>query len=169
MTPSQAKNAISKALLEIIDPRPSAAQKRKIRAYFENKCAYCGCNIPPEGRTGHIDHLIPRQQGGTNHLSNLVLACNICNGDEKLDQNWRAFIHQKVGDPTERQERVARIERWITDQGGPVTTAAEAFADVQKARSTVVTAFDEATRTLKEKRSNQRFQPIENPRRVFSG
>ena len=96
MTPPQAKNAIFKALLEIVDPPPKPSEERRIRAFFENRCAYCSCEIPPGGRTGHIDHLIPRQQGGTNHLSNLVLACNICNGDEKLDQGWRDFINHKV-------------------------------------------------------------------------
>lgn len=157
MTPSQAKNSIAKALLELIEPRPNTAQKRKIRVFFENKCAYCGCDIPPEGRTGHMDHLIPRHSGGTNHISNLVLACNICNGDEKLDQDWQAYIHKKVRNPTERQERIARIERWIADQGGPVAIPPEARAEVEKARLQIIAAFDEATKDLRQKRSNQRF------------
>jgi len=58
MTPSQAKNAIFKALLEIVDPPLKPSEERRIRAFFENRCAYCNREIPVEGRTGHIDHLI---------------------------------------------------------------------------------------------------------------
>ena len=150
MTPSQAKNAVSKALLEIIDPPPSKTQERHIRAYFNNRCAYCGVNIPPEGRTGHIDHLIPRQNGGTNHISNLVLSCNICNGDEKLDQDWRVFIHQKVTDISERQLRIVAIEKWISDNAGPIALSSETIDFVQRSRLKVNLAFDQAITELKE-------------------
>jgi len=114
MTPSQAKNAIFKALLEIIDPPLKPTEERRIRAFFDNRCAYCSREIPPGERIGHIDHLIPRQQGGTNHSSNLVLACNICNGDEKLDLGWRDFIAHKILDHSQRQERIDRIEAWVS-------------------------------------------------------
>ena len=163
MTPSQAKNAISKALLEIIDPSPNNSKERTIRAFFENRCAYCGRDIPPLGRTGHIDHLVPRQNGGTNHISNLVLACNICNGDEKLDQDWRAFIQQKVSNVAERQQRIDRIEKWITEEGGPTALSPEMLADVERVRSKVFATFDHATKELKENRSNKALHATRLP------
>lgn len=160
MTPSQAKNAIFKALLEIVDPPPKPSEERRIRAFFENRCAYCSCEIPPVGRTGHIDHLIPRQQGGTNHLSNLVLACNICNGDEKLDQGWRDFINHKVLDPAQLQERIDRIEAWILQEGGPVSMSAQTQATIREAHSRVSQALDREISNLKEKKSNKALHRI---------
>lgn len=55
-------------------------------------CAYCK-------RTGAltIDHVIPRSQGGTNDISNLVLACADCNsskGNRTVDQWCEAGLPQ---------------------------------------------------------------------------
>ena len=160
MTPSQAKNAIFKALLEIIDPALKPPEERRIRAFFENRCAYCSRKIPAGGRTGHIDHLIPRQQGGTNHPSNLVLACNICNGDEKLDQGWRDFINYKVLDPTQRQERIGRIEAWISQKGGPISIPEQAQSIIREAHSRVVQVLDLEIDKLKQIRSNKALHRI---------
>lgn len=162
MTPPQAKNAIFKALLEIVDPPPKPSEERRIRAFFENRCAYCSCEIPPGGRTGHIDHLIPRQQGGTNHLSNLVLACNICNGDEKLDQGWRDFINHKVLDPAQLQERIGRIEAWISQEGGPISMPEQAQSIIREAHSRVVQILDLEISKLKQIRSNKALHRIAN-------
>lgn len=47
-------------------------------------CEYCGCALALQ-RSRHgppvatIDHYIPRVRGGTNHSSNLRLACESCN------------------------------------------------------------------------------------------
>jgi hypothetical protein len=160
MTPSQAKNAIFKALLEIVDPPLKPSEERRIRAFFENRCAYCNREIPVEGRTGHIDHLIPRQQGGTNHPSNLVLACNICNGDEKLDQGWREFINYKIQDPTQRQKRIDRIGAWISREGGPILIPGQAQAIIREAHSKVVQALDLEINKLKQMRSNKALHRI---------
>jgi len=160
MTSSQAKNAIFKALLEIIDPPLKPTEERRIRAFFENRCAYCSREIPPAERTGHIDHLIPRQQGGTNHPSNLVLACNICNGDEKLDQRWQDFIAQKVLDHAQRKERIDRIEAWISQEGGAITMSEQTQGIIREAHSRVVKVLDIEIKQLKEIRSNQAVHRI---------
>lgn len=46
------------------------------------KCQYCGmdCSEWPYWTFLTIDHIIPKQQGGTNDSSNLVTACRACNG-----------------------------------------------------------------------------------------
>ena len=85
------------------------ARKDPIREYFEARCAYCGTALSKAGREGDIDHATP---GAGNHLGNLVLACSPCNGDEKLDSDWRKFLNQKVSDPEVRQVRIANIEAW---------------------------------------------------------
>ncbi len=51
----------------------------EVREYLLEKwgrtCAYCGAgNVPLE-----IDHIHPRSQGGSDRVSNLTLACRVCN------------------------------------------------------------------------------------------
>ena len=43
-------------------------------------CAYCGRKYSPDRLT--LDHITPRQQGGTNKPSNLVTACDTCNSQK---------------------------------------------------------------------------------------
>lgn len=45
-------------------------------------CVYCGTT---EGRI-EVDHIIPRSRGGTDRLSNLVLACAACNARSRPGQ-----------------------------------------------------------------------------------
>ncbi|AXR98997.1 HNH endonuclease [Moraxella bovoculi] len=45
-------------------------------AIFHHRCAYFDCQITE--RSGHLDHLIPISDGGTNHKHNFVLACRHC-------------------------------------------------------------------------------------------
>jgi hypothetical protein len=106
---------MGRAVDAILDPWP--ASKAAIWAYFEAKCAYCGKALSKADRAGHIDHGTP---GGGSHLGNLILACSSCNGDEKLDSDWRDFLNQKVSDPQIRQARIARIEAWQALHPRPV-------------------------------------------------
>lgn len=47
---------------------------------FGHRCAYCG------GESGdpvlEVEHVVPRSRGGTNRVSNLVIACRTCNRDK---------------------------------------------------------------------------------------
>ena len=57
-----------------------------------------------------MDHLIPN---GGNGLYNKVLACSICNGDEKREQDWQEFLKEKCsGDPSIFNDRYQRIVTW---------------------------------------------------------
>lgn len=51
----------------------------EIREYllekWGRKCAYCGL----ENTRLEIDHIIPRSKGGSNRISNLIIACQNCN------------------------------------------------------------------------------------------
>lgn len=114
---SQAKNDIRSCLIEIIDPSPTKADKTRLWDYFEDGCAYCGKKLDRKSRKAHVDHLIPKDRG-FNHISNRVLACDVCNGDQKRDSYWRQFIATK-GTPEEQAARIARIERWIAETGRP--------------------------------------------------
>ncbi len=91
VTPSMAKNQIKRSLLQIIDTHPNKSQKQQVWNCFDNKCAYCDIVIDPNSRKGHLDHLQAVKDGGTNEIYNFVLACNICNGDEKREMMTRIY------------------------------------------------------------------------------
>lgn len=72
----------------------SGKRQRRKRSLIERdglRCRYCGC--PLQYLTATIDHWIPESRGGSDDLSNLVLACKPCNewkddltGDEFRDK-----------------------------------------------------------------------------------
>lgn len=114
VTPSMAKNQIKRSLLQIVDLHPNKMQKQQIWRYFDNKCAYCDITIDPNSRQGHLDHLLAVQNGGSNDIYNFVLACNICNGDEKRETQWREFLISKCKNLSDSTyvERLTKIETW---------------------------------------------------------
>jgi hypothetical protein len=119
MKPPQARNAIKKCLKALIDPKPKNQDKDKIWVYFKNRCAYCGDTLTKESRKGHIDHLHSEMEGGSNRLSNLVLTCATCNGDEKREANWSEFLAEKCGaDSKAYRERSKQIANWVEINGG---------------------------------------------------
>ncbi|WP_407943038.1 HNH endonuclease [Marinomonas atlantica] len=70
-----AKNKIRRSLVSIIDPYPSKSEVDQLWEYFESRCAYCGISINRGSRTGHLDHLIPSSEGGSNSIYNHALSC----------------------------------------------------------------------------------------------
>ena len=114
VTPSMAKNQIKRSLLQIIDTHPNKSQKQQVWNYFDNKCAYCDIVIDPNSRKGHLDHLQAVKDGGTNEIYNFVLACNICNGDEKREMPWREFLINKCQNLPDSVyvKRLVHIETW---------------------------------------------------------
>lgn len=133
---SAAKNRMARAVDSIMDPWP--ASKNAIWDYFASTCAYCGTELVKAERRGHIDHATP---GAGNHLGNLVLACSVCNGDEKLDMNWRDFLREKVADDGLRRERTARIERWQALHPKTESTASPEVAVIEEELRTMIEAF----------------------------
>ena len=51
------------------------AKARRIRERDGHKCVYCGAAEGPM----HLDHIIPRSQGGPDTAANLIVACASCN------------------------------------------------------------------------------------------
>lgn len=66
----------------------------EVRAYLLEKwqrtCAYCGT----QGVPLQIEHIVPHAKGGTNSVSNLTLACEVCN-TAKGTQAIEDFLKQK--------------------------------------------------------------------------
>jgi hypothetical protein len=57
-----------------------AATRNPVRRRAGEQCEYCGLSqddVPFV--TFHVDHIIPKQHGGTGDPSNLALACHHCN------------------------------------------------------------------------------------------
>jgi len=158
MTPSQARNAIKKSLKAIIDPKPSKADKEKIWRYFENQCAYCGCELNPNDRKAHLDHVVAEAEGGSNQLCNLILTCAECNGDEKREKDWQIFLLKKchednpndnLSETPKYQKRYNKITRWITEQGGSAMLMSEQQAQLESAFNTVDALYSNVVEQLR--------------------
>ncbi len=55
----------------------SKNKRHRIASKTDGRCFYCG-DIGAD-----IDHVIPKSKGGTNDISNLVIACKSCNRSKK--------------------------------------------------------------------------------------
>jgi len=82
--------------------------------YFESSCAYCGSLLERDSRTGHLDHLVPATESGSNNIHNHALSCARCNGDEKREESWQFFLEKKAKTPTLLKSRKEKIENWIS-------------------------------------------------------
>ena len=107
----QAKNMVTRCLRNIIDPVPTPKERKEVWEHFQNRCAYCGEPMDPAARIGHLDHVVPASQGGSNHVSNFVLSCPACNGDDKRELDWDKFLRSVAGDAY--GERRAKIHAWL--------------------------------------------------------
>ncbi len=141
---SAAKNRMARAVESILDPWPASTDP--IWDFFGSECAYCGVKSVKGERLGHIDHATSK---AGNHMGNLVLACSVCNGDEKLDMDWRAFLEQKVGDPALRQERIEQIERWQALHPKPELAASPEVAGIDAELRAMIVAFGERCAELR--------------------
>jgi len=78
------KHAVRRALLAGAVIGIAASQKAEITEIYRQakesprvRCYLCGKLIPKGHR--HVDHIVPLSKGGTHRLSNLAVACNVCN------------------------------------------------------------------------------------------
>lgn len=143
-SPSQARSAIKKCLKTILDPEPTSTEIDQLWDYFDSSCVYCGIHIDRVSRTGHKDHLVAQSEGGLNGLSNLILSCSICNGDEKLELDWRQFLKMKCADDSQLfDQRHRKILVWIEMNGGR-----ERIGEQEQAL--VEVAFNQINRVLTE-------------------
>ena len=148
MTAGYAKNTIRRALRAVVDPEPSEKEVAEIWQFFSSDCAYCGRHLKKGGREGHVDHLVPATAGGRNHISNRVLSCSRCNGDEKGDAAWLDFIRAKTKDPTLFKNRRKRIKDWVA-RNKPSQPAVFSSELLKRETERAVAAFDDAVTQLR--------------------
>ena len=149
MTAGYAKNTIRRALRAVVDPEPSEKEVAEIWDFFSWACAYCGRRLEKRTREGHVDHLVPATEAGTNHISNRVLSCSSCNADEKGDRPWLEFLCGKTKDHTLFNNRRKRIEDWkardVPSQPAVVDTKL-----LTRETERAVAAFDEAVTQMRQ-------------------
>lgn len=147
-TLGQAKNLMRRALADLLDRLPGESEQRRLREHFEHRCAYC--SAPAGLRDGHIDHAEPK---GGNSIGNLLLACKVCNGDEKREMHWETFLQKKCGaDRPLYEQRWQRIRAWMNNNPRPPkVNPPEVEAALQSAYAAIDTfakAFDEVRRAV---------------------
>jgi hypothetical protein len=150
MTPSRAKNSIRRALFGIVDPHPNASQIDQIWSFFDSSCAYCGRRLVRGNRDAHIDHLVSTVSGGTNALANFVLACGICNGDEKREKDWQSFLGKKAADEGVYKLRSERIEKWIASCSSTNVWDPSVLTVLNQEVDHTIAAFDVALKRIRE-------------------
>lgn len=96
--------------LEAQERQLAQATKRRIRERDGEICSYCRRpgrprGVDPDGKSWHIDHVMPKAHGGDDDDANLVLSCAACNmakGDS-LDARWPAQLEAVRNDDDEEQ------------------------------------------------------------------
>lgn len=122
------------------------------------RCYYCGYRQQPFG-DWEIDHMTPRQQGGSDDLHNLTLACKKCNrrkGNRDVE-DFRVYIIQRV------VNSIADGTDFLMEFGFPDESATQALDLALQAQNllapVVVTFFGEANNIPR--KSDPRFAPPE--------
>lgn len=107
-----AKNAMRRAIEALYYPFLNKNEKDRIWEFFNSRCAYCDREVDRSLRHGHMDHLDCSATGGANYIRNRVLACKECNGNEKREGKWQAFLKSKCADNQTLQSRTTKIRAW---------------------------------------------------------
>jgi 5-methylcytosine-specific restriction endonuclease McrA len=150
-TPSMAKNKIKRSLSAICDPHPSKKEEKALWEYFNYQCAYCGIEIEKDSRTGHLDHLVPSSEVGTNSIFNHALSCAKCNGDDKREEEWGSFLKKKAETEAILQSRRDHIEGWL--QQAPASTNTTEFISMRESIiDKALSDFDSSVAKMRELR-----------------
>lgn len=147
-----AKNIVRRALRAILDREPSVSEKTRVWTHFKSACAYCGKKLLRAARNAHLDHLVHR---GPNHISNRVLSCGICNGNEKRDRDWLEFLKGKAPTSAILRRRRSTIESWVASCEATFLPHDKA-AYVEREILRVIGAIDGAAERLRSNRSKRR-------------
>lgn len=94
-------------------------------------CQYCGKRAPDV--VLHADHIQPRAAGGTDHITNLITACEGCNLGKAAvplsDSTAVAKQHDQLTRLQERQEQIEMMMQWQRSLMAIDEQAVDALAD----------------------------------------
>jgi len=102
-----------------------------------------------------MDHLVAASVGGDEEITNFVLACKSCNGDEKRGMDWKAFLRTKVENPSVRRKRATRIRKWVSSQRQVRTASAQArrtkvLRQVEREARQAIAAYEAAVARVRD-------------------
>jgi hypothetical protein len=149
-----AKNKMRRCFAAILDPHPSNSEIAELWEYFDSTCAYCGAQLERSSRTGHLDHVWPTSDGGTNSIYNHVLSCARCNGDKKREESWVTFLANKVKNPSLASARKATIDAWLSREQLSPTFDPIQRKEAEAIIATALASFDAAVEQLRRMRRN---------------
>jgi ribosomal protein L24E len=159
LTPALVKNLMRRGLRFLVDPEPEKEDKKRVRNFFKDSCAYCGRHL--EHGDGDIDHLVSAARGGANALANRVLSSKACNAEEKRDRDWIEFLKEKCDSHTTFRGRESRILQWIELNGGHPEVDAEILALLDQESDRTTKEYDAACmRIRKQKQANESVHRI---------
>ena len=94
-------------------------------------CAYCETSIQDGWE---VDHIVPLSKGGSNWISNVVLACSGCNRRKgsRLPDEWKAKMPLKTG--TSRKTFVSNVKAEIKAGKEPKQAVAIAYSKKREAQ-----------------------------------
>ena len=90
-------------LLAASTDRTFELKERNGERVFEGKCIHCQRKLAlsPEGKPlggATLEHIVPKNHGGTDEVENLAIACTRCNSEKGLRHD-----HKRADDPRVRQ------------------------------------------------------------------
>lgn len=67
------------------------AARREVLVRDNYQCQHCGAVVT--GRKAHVDHIVPKSQGGSDEVANLRLLCVSCHSKH---EGWRVANAKRV-------------------------------------------------------------------------
>jgi 5-methylcytosine-specific restriction endonuclease McrA len=89
------------------------AKRLSIYARDGFACVYCGCSADDSRCKLSLDHIVPRELGGTHEASNLVTSCIACNSARR-DLPMRAWLKTLRSRGVRTEGLAAKIRRLTT-------------------------------------------------------
>lgn len=96
-------------------------KRHQIYARDDYRCIWCGCLVDA-GVNASLDHVLPRERGGTNAAHNLVTACIACNAS-RGEEPALLFVYRTQ----DSEARYFTLERLIDAVTRPLPCASKAL------------------------------------------
>src|SRR5437899_3105323 len=108
----------------LTDQTLTDAEWESVKAFFNQRCAFCDIQDSGNPRTGLIpDHLVAAKFFGAFCMGNVAPACHDCN-DQRGKMDWRDYLERYH--PSEARDRIGKIEAYLRSY--PYTVAEDPYA-----------------------------------------